>query len=237
MPTFGAATRNRGDSLGASLDKSFNKEGIPSVDTADLHNALNVTPPMPVPESPEVRRGLRALARLSQAQVAHAVGVEPLTVFRWERGTRPQGRHADAYGRLLSVCRSIAAPVTEAIQGEMRACQTDTAQRPEGRDAEQSESVEPVSEVDSLRSQVATLTKELAILQRQADALAYVRAYSFPASDPEYSQSFMASLKGRSHLSEAQIAVVEQIRDQENWTRLITPYKGRRTTVLLRPSS
>ena len=44
---------------------------------------------------------LRRAARLSLADVANVVGVEPSTVLRWERGAAPRGERAQRYGDLL----------------------------------------------------------------------------------------------------------------------------------------
>ena len=47
-------------------------------------------------------RQARERARLSQVEVAHALGVVPATVSRWESGQRvPETRHALAYDELL----------------------------------------------------------------------------------------------------------------------------------------
>lgn len=209
--------------------------------TVWLRNVASKANPVPLP-TPGARRYLRRSCGLTLDDCADALGTTPDDYRRIERD-RELATH-DSFQRLLGAMQEFRCALQhQPLNG--RPCplctKANTAERSEGQDVEQADTphVEPISEVDSLRSQVATLTEQLAILQRQADALAFVRAYSFPPSDPEYSQSFMASLKGRSHLSDAQIAVVEQIRDQtgRGWTRLVTTHKGRRTTVLLRPAS
>lgn len=54
-----------------------------------------------VPE-PAVRRLLRKRARLTQAEVAAAVGVTQAAVARWEKGDRnPNARFAPVYVNLL----------------------------------------------------------------------------------------------------------------------------------------
>lgn len=88
----------------------------------ELRQAIQAATPMPVPPSSDVRRGLRSLARLSMPQVAEAVGVKPLTVWRWEHGVLPRGRNLDAYGRLLSACLTAAAPVAEALTAREVLC-------------------------------------------------------------------------------------------------------------------
>ena len=53
-------------------------------------------------QSGEARR-IRQQARLSQIDVAGAIGVDPSTVSRWEIGTRrPHGAPAVAYAALLT---------------------------------------------------------------------------------------------------------------------------------------
>ena len=51
---------------------------------------------------PDIRRGLRLLAGLSQGDIARTLGVTCATVSRWESGQRePSGRRGVAYARLL----------------------------------------------------------------------------------------------------------------------------------------
>ena len=51
---------------------------------------------------PAIRRLLRERARLSQREVAQALGVDPPTVSRWESGSRtPSGRFLERYLELL----------------------------------------------------------------------------------------------------------------------------------------
>jgi DNA-binding transcriptional regulator YiaG len=52
--------------------------------------------------SPGVAREIREAAMVSQERLAAELGVHPLTVLRWEAGTRtPQGELRRAYARLL----------------------------------------------------------------------------------------------------------------------------------------
>ena len=46
-------------------------------------------------------RGIRENARLSQAEIARALGVDQPTVARWEGGTMPRRHHATRYAELL----------------------------------------------------------------------------------------------------------------------------------------
>jgi len=49
-----------------------------------------------------LRKIIRQRAKLSQAEVGRAVGVDGPTICRWEQGTRtPRQPHADAYAELL----------------------------------------------------------------------------------------------------------------------------------------
>lgn len=53
--------------------------------------------------TPALRRDIRARAGLSQAQLADAIGVDRVTVSRWEAGTRtPRGRHLTEYLEALN---------------------------------------------------------------------------------------------------------------------------------------
>jgi transcriptional regulator with XRE-family HTH domain len=50
---------------------------------------------------------LREAARLSQADVARAIGVSPSTVSRWEAGERlPRGKAARRYAEFLNALRA-----------------------------------------------------------------------------------------------------------------------------------
>ncbi|MGP3776860.1 helix-turn-helix domain-containing protein [Streptomyces sp. SDT5-1] len=60
----------------------------------------SVTPEAELPE-PEVRRELRESARLSKAQVARALGVNPSTLAAWESGRDPAGEIRTKYAYFL----------------------------------------------------------------------------------------------------------------------------------------
>ncbi|MEU6002861.1 helix-turn-helix domain-containing protein [Streptomyces sp. NPDC047197] len=60
----------------------------------------SVTPEAELP-TPVVRRELREQARLSKAQVARALGVNPSTVAAWEAGRDPAGESRQRYAYLL----------------------------------------------------------------------------------------------------------------------------------------
>lgn len=52
-------------------------------------------------------RAIRLEAGISQATLAHAIGVHPVTVTRWELGTRrPRGRILVAYVEALNELRA-----------------------------------------------------------------------------------------------------------------------------------
>ena len=56
-----------------------------------------------------VRRSIREAAGASQRNVAAELGVSPMTISRWEDGSRtPRGEHAERYGRLLTQLRELA---------------------------------------------------------------------------------------------------------------------------------
>jgi DNA-binding transcriptional regulator YiaG len=58
---------------------------------------------------PRDRRRIREDAGLSQAQVATALNVDPMTVSRWERGvTKPRLEQAIAYRSLLDQLEEVA---------------------------------------------------------------------------------------------------------------------------------
>ena len=68
----------------------------------DLDDLLDrVDPVVSLPE-PAERRCLREAARLTQAEVARALGVSTASVGRWEAGSRtPDRHHVNAYARFL----------------------------------------------------------------------------------------------------------------------------------------
>lgn len=50
---------------------------------------------------PAERRRIRQAARLTYRDMASVLGVDPMTVLRWERGVTPRPEHAVYYRRLL----------------------------------------------------------------------------------------------------------------------------------------
>lgn len=53
--------------------------------------------------APEVRRAIRQRADVSQDRMARELGVDRVTLLRWEQGTRsPRGAQLAAYAALLS---------------------------------------------------------------------------------------------------------------------------------------
>lgn len=50
---------------------------------------------------PEERRRIRVTACVSLRETANSLGVSPMTVARWERGTEPRRTNAIAYRQLL----------------------------------------------------------------------------------------------------------------------------------------
>ncbi len=58
--------------------------------------------------SPDLAKAIRKAAGVTQAEVAAELGVDPLTVYRWETGRRrPRGRYAEAYSSLLAQLREV----------------------------------------------------------------------------------------------------------------------------------
>lgn len=52
---------------------------------------------------PAMARAIRETAGVSQERVAEELGVHPVTVYRWEKGTRrPRGRLLRSYADLLA---------------------------------------------------------------------------------------------------------------------------------------
>ena len=60
---------------------------------------------------PDARRRIRIRddAGVSQRQMAEALGVSTMTLWRWEQGVRPRPRHAKAYLDLLDELERVAA--------------------------------------------------------------------------------------------------------------------------------
>lgn len=58
--------------------------------------------------TPDLAKAIRKAAGVTQAEIAAELGVDPLTVYRWESGRRrPRGRHAEAYSSLLTQLREV----------------------------------------------------------------------------------------------------------------------------------
>ncbi len=52
--------------------------------------------------SPELRRQIRKLGRVTQAEIAQVLGINRASVSRWESGERtPRGKLAKSYKQLL----------------------------------------------------------------------------------------------------------------------------------------
>ncbi len=69
------------------------------VDLPQLAEEVRAAQLPPVAERQRIRR----TAGVTVREAAAAVGVSPMTLLRWEHGTRcPRRRHALAYGRLLA---------------------------------------------------------------------------------------------------------------------------------------
>ncbi len=52
--------------------------------------------------APPQRRSIRRAARVTRAELAAALGVSPMSVYRWETGgARPRGDNAARYAELL----------------------------------------------------------------------------------------------------------------------------------------
>jgi DNA-binding transcriptional regulator YiaG len=63
---------------------------------------------------PTTRMAIRRRARVSRERMAAELGVQPLAVGRWERGTRhPRGDLRVRYARLLEMLDEIAATAGE----------------------------------------------------------------------------------------------------------------------------
>lgn len=54
------------------------------------------------------RRRIRQEADVSLREMARALGVDPMTVARWEAGTTPRREHALAYRQLLDALQRAA---------------------------------------------------------------------------------------------------------------------------------
>lgn len=55
------------------------------------------------------RARIRSSAGVTQRQMAEALGVATMTLWRWEQGARPRPRHAKAYLELLDELERLAA--------------------------------------------------------------------------------------------------------------------------------
>lgn len=56
---------------------------------------------------PSARRCIREVAGLSIREMAEALHVTPMTVWRWETGTNPRLVHAIEYRRLLDALQEV----------------------------------------------------------------------------------------------------------------------------------
>ena len=66
----------------------------------------------PKAPSPRVAQAIRVAAGISQSRLAKELGVHPVTVARWEGGTRtPRGDTLRAYVTLLSELQQAAVPM------------------------------------------------------------------------------------------------------------------------------
>ena len=73
---------------------------------SDIHEVIKRSRRRRRLPTPDVRRLLRQQARLSQEDIAVAMGVSRAAVVRWERGERtPRQPHYDAYVELLDQLR------------------------------------------------------------------------------------------------------------------------------------
>lgn len=60
--------------------------------------------------SPGLARAIRQSAGVSQARIAHELGVHPVSVARWEAGTRtPRGELRRRYAGLLAELQQVSA--------------------------------------------------------------------------------------------------------------------------------
>ena len=50
---------------------------------------------------PEERRHIREKVGLTRAEMAEALGVDAVSILRWEHGAVPRRGHVEAYARLL----------------------------------------------------------------------------------------------------------------------------------------
>lgn len=70
----------------------------------DLLNEVRLSRGLP---TPELARAIRRNAGVGRTRMATALSVHPITVARWERGTRtPQGELRLRYARLLDELQS-----------------------------------------------------------------------------------------------------------------------------------
>lgn len=77
------------------------------MDTGELLERARVANRLPPPSR---RRQIRERAGATQRELAGALDVTVMALNRWERGlTKPRGRHAAAYARLLEQLEAAAA--------------------------------------------------------------------------------------------------------------------------------
>lgn len=73
--------------------------------------------PIEVPTAADVRRTIRIRGGVTIETAAQAMSISPITLYRWEvEGRKPWSAHAATYGRLLAVCRALAAPMDAALR-------------------------------------------------------------------------------------------------------------------------
>ena len=76
-----------------------NQDGDAAGAMSELLNRARAVGKLPAPHA---RQRIRTDAGISQRELAGALGVDVMTLNRWERGlTQPRGEHAAAYASVL----------------------------------------------------------------------------------------------------------------------------------------